>query len=69
MGAVGTRVDECGTLLREKGGFVLRRDVGGRWKLNLHRVPVDNVGERASISGVVVTSNQQRKRVRQGANN
>jgi hypothetical protein len=33
---------------------VLRRDLGGRWKLDLHRVPVDHVGRRVRITGVVV---------------
>ena len=56
MGAIGTRVEEQGTLLREKGGYVLRRDVGGRWKLDLHRVSVDNIGKRALVSGVIVAN-------------
>ena len=56
MGAIGTRVEELGTLLCEKGGFVLRRDVGGRWKLDLHRVSVDNIGKRALVSGVIVAN-------------
>lgn len=51
---VGTRIEETGTLLREGGGFALRRDLGGRWMLDLHRVPVDHVEKRVRISGVVV---------------
>lgn len=54
MAGVGTRIDESGTLLRDEGGFVLRRDLGGRWMLDLHRVPVDHVEKRVRISGVVV---------------
>lgn len=54
MAGVGTRIDESGTLLRDDGGFVLRRDLGGRWMLDLHRVPVDHVEKRVRISGVVV---------------
>ncbi len=54
MEPIGTPLDETGTLLREKGGFVLRRDLGGRWKLDLYRVPVDHVGRRVRITGVVV---------------
>lgn len=54
MAGVGTRIDESGTLLRDEGGFVLRRDLGGRWMLDLHRVPVDHVEKRVRISGTVV---------------
>lgn len=54
MAGLGTRIDESGTLLRDEGGFVLRRDLGGRWMLDLHRVPVDHVEKRVRISGVVV---------------
>lgn len=54
MTAIGTRVDETGTLLRDAGGFVLRRDLGGRWKLDLHRVPVDHIEKRVRIQGVFV---------------
>jgi hypothetical protein len=54
MTAIGTRIEESGTLLREAGGFILRRDLGGRWKLDLHRVPVDHIEKRVRITGVVV---------------
>lgn len=54
MNAIGTRVDETGTLLREAGGFSLRRDLGGRWKLDLHRVPVDHIEKRVRITGTIV---------------
>jgi hypothetical protein len=54
MIAIGTRIEETGTLLREAGGFVLRRDLGGRWKLDLHRVPIDNIEKRVRITGIVV---------------
>ena len=54
MSAIGSRIDETGTLIRADGGFALRRDSGGRWKLDLHRVPVDHVEKRVRISGVVV---------------
>lgn len=43
MAAIGTRIDETGTLLREGGAFYLRRDLGGRYELELHRTPVDLV--------------------------
>lgn len=55
MTAIGTRIDETGTLLRDAGGFSLRRDLGGRWKLDLHGVPVDFVEKRVRITGVVVS--------------
>lgn len=54
MLSVGTRIDETGTLLREGAAFVLRRDLGGRWMLDLHRVPVDHVEKRVRITGVIV---------------
>ena len=54
MSAIGSRIDETGTLIADGGGFALRRDIGGRWKLDLHRVPVDHVEKRVRISGIVV---------------
>lgn len=54
MSAIGQRIDETGTLLREAGGFALRRDAGGRWKLDLHRVPVDHIEKRVRVTGVIV---------------
>ena len=44
-------IDETGLLLREGGGFVLRRDAGGTWLLRLGRVPVDLVGKRVRLIG------------------
>jgi Protein of unknown function (DUF5818) len=41
-------------LIRAGGGFALPRDSGGRWKLDLHRVPIDHVEKRVRISGVIV---------------
>ena len=57
MTAIGTRIEETGTLLRDSGGFALRRDLGGRWRLDLHRVPVDHVEKRVRITGVIVGEN------------
>ena len=54
MSAIGSRIEETGTLIADGGGFALRRDIGGRWKLDLHRVPVDHVEKRVRISGIVV---------------
>lgn len=54
MAIIGTRIEETGVLLRDDGGFALRRDLGGRWRLDLHRVPVDHVEKRVRLSGIVV---------------
>lgn len=54
MTTIGSRVEETGTLIRDGGGFALRRDMGGRWMLDMHRVPVDHVEKRVRISGVIV---------------
>lgn len=54
MAGIGSRIDESGTLLRVAGGFALRRDVGGRWRLDLRRTPVDHVEKRVRITGVLV---------------
>jgi Protein of unknown function (DUF5818) len=54
MSAIGSRIQETGTLIADGGGFALRRDIGGRWKLDLHRVPVDHVEKRVRISGTIV---------------
>ena len=54
MTMLGTKIDETGTLISEGGGFVLRRDLGGRWKLELHRVPVDHVEKRVRVTGTIV---------------
>jgi hypothetical protein len=39
MIAIGTRINEIGTLIRDGRDFYLRRDVGGRFELGLHRTP------------------------------
>jgi hypothetical protein len=52
--AIGTRVDETGTLLRDGGGFCLRRDAGGRYQLELQRTPVDLVEKRVRVVGTIV---------------
>lgn len=54
MSLIGTRIEEAGTLIRDTGGFVLRRDLGSRWQLDLHRVPVDHIEKRVRITGIVV---------------
>lgn len=54
MTTVGVRVDEVGTLIRDGGAFVLRRDIGGRYELELHRAPVDLVEKRVRLIGTLV---------------
>lgn len=51
---IGSPIHEFGTLLHENGDFVLRRDLGGRWLLDMHSVSVDRILQRVCISGVVV---------------
>lgn len=57
MFIVGSRFDETGTLVRDGGGFALRRDSGGPIGLELRRAPVDHVNKRVRIVGVVVATN------------
>jgi hypothetical protein len=54
MQAIGSRIDETGTLIRKGENFALRRDVGGRYRLDLHRVPVGNLEKRVRVTGVLV---------------
>ena len=51
---IGTRIDEIGTLIRDGGAFYLRRDLGGRYELELHRTPVDLVEKRVRLVGTLV---------------
>ena len=54
MTAIGTRIDEAGTLIRDGSAFYLRRDLGGRYLLELHRTPVDLVEKRVRLVGTLV---------------
>lgn len=54
---IGTRVDEVGKLIRDGGAFYLRRDLGGRFELELHRTPVDLVEKRVRLVGILVGPN------------
>lgn len=54
MSAIGTRVEETGTLLSDGDAHVLRRDAGGRWTLDLHRVSTDLIDKRVRLIGVIV---------------
>lgn len=48
-----TQVDETGLLVRDGAAFVLQRDAGGSWVLELHRVPVDHVQKRVRVVGTL----------------
>ncbi len=54
MTVIGTRIDETGTLIRDGGAFYLRRDLGGRYQLELQRTPVDLVEKRVRLVGTLV---------------
>src|SRR3546814_17962170 len=54
MTGVGDRIEETGTLLCDGGGFVLHRDLGRRWRLNLKRTPLDPVAKHVRIVGIVL---------------
>ena len=47
-------IDETGTLIREGGAFLLQRDAGGRYQLQLERMPVDHVQKRVRVIGGLV---------------
>lgn len=51
---IGGRIDETGTLVRDGAAFHLRRDVGGRYQLELHRTPVDEVEKRVRVVGTLI---------------
>ena len=50
----GTRVEETGTLVRDGGAFLLQRDLGGRYELELQRTPVDLVEKRVRLVGTLI---------------
>lgn len=41
-------------LLRQDGGFILKRDRGGCYRLELSRTPVDLVEKRVRVIGVMI---------------
>ena len=51
---IGTRIIEVGTLIRDGGAFYLRRDLGGRYQLELQRTPVDLVEKRVRLTGTLI---------------
>lgn len=50
---IGSTVDETGMLVRDGGAFALRRDIGGTYRLELSRTPVDLVEKRVRIVGTL----------------
>jgi hypothetical protein len=49
---MGTTHDETGLLLREAGSLVLRRDDGGRWRLDAGRSAERLLGQRVRVQGI-----------------
>ena len=54
MQPIGSRIDETGTLIRKGKESVLRRDAGGRYRLDLHRVNERYAKQRVRVTGVLV---------------
>lgn len=48
---IGSDIQESGLLLQVGSGLVLRRDGGGRWRLNAPRKAEHLVGRRVTIKG------------------
>ena len=48
-----TAIDETGLLVRDGAAFVLQSDAGGRFVLDLQRVPVDHVQKRVRVVGTL----------------
>ncbi len=53
MSMIGSPIDETGMLVRKDGAFILQRDRGGSYVLELPRVPVDHVQKRVRVQGVL----------------
>jgi hypothetical protein len=54
MTVVGERIEETGTLVREGSTFILNRDAGGHYILELQRVPIDYVAKRVRVVGTLI---------------
>ena len=54
-GGVGQEgpIEETGVLVRDGGGFALRRDAVGTYRLELSRTPVDHVEKRVRVIGIL----------------
>lgn len=53
-----TAITAQGLLVREGGGFALRRDGGGVLRLELLRTPVDHVEKRVRITGTLLAEDR-----------
>lgn len=49
----GDPIEETGMLVRDGGGFILRCDAGGVYRLELSRTPVDHVEKRVRVTGIL----------------
>jgi hypothetical protein len=49
--SIGSSINESGLLLRDGPTLVLRRDGGGRWRLDLDSIPHALIGRRVSVMG------------------
>jgi len=54
MMKLGSRIEEAGLLFRDGDTYFLRRDLGGRFRLDLHRVTAPSLEQRVQITGVLV---------------
>jgi hypothetical protein len=54
MMKLGSRIEEAGLLLLEGETYFLRRDLGGRFRLDLRRVTALTSEQRVQITGVLV---------------
>ena len=50
----GSKIDETGWLLRDGSSYYLRRDAGGRFRLDLRRTPIDEVNKQVRVIGIYV---------------
>jgi len=46
----GTRIEETGTLVRDGGRWIFRRDAGGRYRLETGRVTLPDEGARVRLT-------------------
>lgn len=49
---LGTKHDESGVMLAERGQIFLQRDDGGRWRLETRKPISHLVGQRVRVKGV-----------------
>jgi hypothetical protein len=52
--ATGERIDETGTLIQAGEIMFFRRDHGGRYQLELHRLPVNLIQKRVRLVGTLI---------------